>query len=329
MTNPESSTSTGSWDAYWAGTGAIGAFSSGGVSHPAIDAFWDALFAGLDERADGLAMLDIATGNGAVVERALADRDAGALRVTCVDVSDAAIDNVVTRFPAVTGLVADAREIPLDDAQFDLVTSQFGVEYAGIDAISEAARLVAPGGRLAMLLHTDAGSIYRECDDSLGAIDALRNARFVPLAGAFLEAGFAAVRGGDRAPYDEAGRALSPAIEAAEKIVTRYGNDVAGGTIAKLYDDVARIHERIQHFDPDEVLQWIASMERELDAYRVRMASMKDAAIGSATFDKICRRLEQAGFELQRAEALEPAGDELAVAWILLARRPAADGERR
>lgn len=322
MNEPQSSSASSSWDTYWAGTGTTGAFSSGGVNHPAIAAFWDALFAEPGGRESGYSMLDVASGNGAVVERALAASAAGAISVTCVDISAAAIDNVLARFPAITGIVADARDIPLDDARFDLVTSQFGVEYAGPEAIDEAARLVAPAGRLAMLLHTDSGSIYKECSDSLAAITALEEARFVPLARAFFEAGFSAVRGGDRNAYDDAGRKLSPAVQAAERIIARFGDDVAGGTVAKLYEDVARIHERIQHFDADEVLQWITAMEAELDAYNVRMSSMMSAAIDGPGFDRICRDLEQDGFELRTAAALLPPGEEVPVAWTLVAQRP-------
>lgn len=321
MNEPDSSTSSRSWDTYWAGTGTTGAFSSGGVNHPAVVAFWNALFDEFDGRDGGYTLLDIATGNGAVVERALAGPASDAIRVTCVDISESAINNVCVRFPKITGIVADAREIPLDDNRFDLVTSQFGAEYAGIPAIHEAARLVAPGGRIAMLLHIDTGSIHEECRNSLAAITALQEARFVPLARTFFEAGFSAVRGGDRAAYDDAGRKLSPAVQAAEQIITDYGEDVAGGTVAKLYADVGHIHERIQHFDAGEVLQWITAMEVELVAYGERMSSMMGAALDRPAFDRISRQLEQDGFELQRAEALIPAGEQQPVAWAVVASR--------
>lgn len=323
MNEPESSTSSRSWDTYWAGTGTSGAFSSGGVTHPAVDAFWNALFVEYDGRDGGYALLDVATGNGAVVERALSGSASDAVRITCVDISESAINNVRARFPEITGIVADAREIPLDDAGFDLVASQFGAEYAGAPAIHEAARLVAPGGRIAMLLHIDTGSIHEECRNSLAAVTALQEARFVPLARSFFEAGFNAVRGGDRAAYDDAGRKLSPAVEAAERIIATYGEGVAGGTVAKLYADVGHIHERIQYFDADEVLQWITAMEAELVAYGERMSSMMGAALDRPAFDRITGQLTQDGFELQRAEALVPAGEQLPVAWALVGTRSA------
>ena len=154
------------------------------------------------------------------------------LAMTCVDISDAAIENAKQRFPTVTGIVSDATSIPLDDGSFDIVTSQFGVEYAGTDAVTEAARLDAPGGALGFLMHIENGSVHKECQDSLAAIDALRETNFVALAIELFRNGFAAVKGADRTPYDAAGSQFAPAVAAAEKIMNDFGTDVAGGTIA-------------------------------------------------------------------------------------------------
>ena len=183
LSNKESQSHSGqqaaSWETYWQGTGDVGAYSSGGVSHPAIQAFWDEFFrlAGQDYAAPRI--VDIASGNGAVVERSRAVLGTERSEVTSVDVSAAAIENIRSRFPEVHGIVADARSIPLDSAGFDIVTSQFGVEYAGVSAIEEATRLVAANGRLALLLHSKASSIHKECEESLDAIAQLRESQFI------------------------------------------------------------------------------------------------------------------------------------------------------
>ena len=66
----DSSQVASSWNTYWHGTGDVGAYSSGGVSHPAIQAFWDEYFQTVQQEFDALKFIDIASGNGAVVERA-------------------------------------------------------------------------------------------------------------------------------------------------------------------------------------------------------------------------------------------------------------------
>ena len=310
------------WNKYWQGAGLAGAYSDGGVSHPAIASYWATLFAKLAEGNPSYRLLDVATGNGAVLETAvelLGDN----LAASCVDISDAAIAHVTERFPGVTGLTADAADLPLDDATFDLVVSQFGVEYAGIDAIGEAARLVANDGMLVLLMHSTDGLIHKECARNLAAIERLIETDFVPLAERFFQTGFAAVRGDDRSVYEAAGKALAPAIASVEAIMQEYGEDITGGTIAQLYTDVARIHEKIASYDPDEVLSWIRAMANELDSYRGRMASMNAAALTEDAFRTAVASIESSGFDVQVADALYGPESSDALGWLLTARKTA------
>jgi SAM-dependent methyltransferase len=311
-----------SWDKYWHGTGTTGAFSAGGVSHPAVQVFWGDFFQSVAKRYSPPRIVDIATGNGAVLQTALQVLGDESLAMTCVDISDAAIENAKQRFPTVTGIVSDATSIPLDDGSFDIVTSQFGVEYAGTDALTEAARLVAPGGALGFLMHIENGSVHKECQDSLAAIDALRETNFVALAIELFRNGFAAVKGADRTPYDAAGSQFAPAVAAAEKIMNDFGTDVAGGTIARLYEDVAQIHSRMPNYDPEEVLGWLGGMDAELLAYAKRMSSMISTVTSRTGIELVCKQLKHAGLKIGMANELLFADEELPLAWALIATRP-------
>jgi SAM-dependent methyltransferase len=131
----------------------------------------------------------------------------------------------------VHGLVCDARSIPLQSETFDIVTSQFGVEYAGVEAIEEAARLLAPGGCLALVLHIREGRIHGECAASLDAITRVQESGFIPLAIAMFRTGFAAVRGANRAPYEAAASGLAPAVAELESVMSQHGEQVAGDHI--------------------------------------------------------------------------------------------------
>lgn len=322
--NSNSSQVADSWDTYWHGTGNIGAFSSGGVNHPLILKFWDELLANIEHHDKAEKLLDIASGNGAVVERALASFSENAVEITCIDVSEAAIDNIRDRFPQVKGIVTDAREIPLESGGYDIVTSQFGVEYAGIRAINEAARMVASGGQLALMLHNQQSSIHQECVESLAAIAQLQSCAFIPAAIEMFDAGFKAVRGADREPYETAAKKLAPAISALEDIMRQYGQQVAGETISRLYNDVDQIHQRIQHYEPTEILGWLGRMDGELDAYAGRMSSMSESAIDGEAFERICDDLRNQGFTIERAEALTISGQDQPLAWVLMARQQLA-----
>ena len=321
MTDPQhlASQVEKSWDTYWQGSGESGAYSSGGAGHPAIKAFWESFFQSVQQDYTAPSILDIASGNGAVVERALQVFGENPVEISCVDVSESAIANIQNRFPRVSGIVADARSIPLEPGGFDIVTSQFGIEYAGLEAISEVARLLATGGQLAFLLHSQAGSIHRECVENLDAIVQLQDSRFIPYAIEMFSAGFQAVRGADRAPYEAAAKKLAPAIATLEAIMKQYGQQVAGDTIARLYHDVGQIHQRIQHYEPAEVLDWLHRLDGELDAYAGRMSSMSDSAIGSETFEQIVAGLHDRDYTVDRAEPLVIPDQKLPLAWVLIA----------
>lgn len=319
-TRPEPDQLARSWDTYWQGTSAIRDWTAGGVNHPAILEFWEDCFRsfkGLNERP---AFLDIGCGNGALAECALNLFGDAPLEITCVDISEAAISSIQARFPAVSGLACDARSIPLESGRFDIVTSQFGVEYAGPEAVEEAMRLVAPGGSLVLLMHILAGSIYQESSASLDAISRLRNARFIPLAVDMFRAGFDAVKGAEREPYENAARALQGAVDAVEEIVSEYGEGVAGGSIAQLYSDVARIHSRLPNFDPEEVLEWLTRVDTEMADYADRASSMMKAALDEETFKGIVASLVEKGFAVQQAAPFLAVGQQVPLGWVLVAK---------
>jgi len=133
------------------------------------------------------------------------------------------------------------------------------------------------------------------------------------------QAGFAAVRGADRAPYEAAAARLSPSVATLEQIMAQHGRQVAGDTIARVYSDVARIHDNLPHYDSDEVLAWLARMEAELDDYAVRMSSMMDCAVDPAAFEGIRELLNERTIVEQAGPLLAP-GQDLPLAWAIEAR---------
>ncbi len=107
----------------------------------------------------GQSLLDVAAGNGNL---ALAAARAGA-RVTATDFSEVMISNGIRR-TSEAGLeiewqVADAEDLPFDDDQFDVVTSVFGVMFAGAQkrAAHELFRTARSGGKIAVTAWTPEG----------------------------------------------------------------------------------------------------------------------------------------------------------------------------
>ena len=125
---------------------------------------WESLARAFGGTLRGDRVLDLGSGDGAVA-RMLAPY---AERVVCVDLSERvlergreqALDNM--RF-----LQADLHDLPLDEGSFDLVLLLTSLVYARdpAQALREAARVLAPGGRLVATVlrqhgHTDAVAPY-------------------------------------------------------------------------------------------------------------------------------------------------------------------------
>jgi tellurite resistance-related uncharacterized protein len=74
------------------------------------------------------------------------------------------------------------------------------------------------------------------------------------------------------------------------------------------------------HYEADEVLAWLQRMDTELGAYAGRMSSMMDAALDDSTFAEICSSVEQHRFSIDEAGPLLAPGEEMPLAWVLVAR---------
>lgn len=310
------------WNNYWSGIIESDAYSTGGVSHPAIKAFWEQFFFEASRDFSNPAMFDIGSGDGALLDIAILAFGAGRLDIVSIDVSESAVESIRRRFPDVNGMVANAASVPLDSGKFNIVSSQFGIEYAGMAAVDEAARLLAKGGRAALVMHKEGSSIHHECTQTLDAVRRFQELKFIPLAIEMFAAGFEAVRGADRKPYDEAASRFAPAIESLEEILRKYGKNVAGGTFISLYNDVADIHEKIQKYDPDEVLGWLKRLDGEMETFSGRMSSMIDCAMDDEAFGRACASFDRAGCKIDQAGPLLAPGEDLPLAWVVVANGP-------
>ena len=95
----------------------------------------------------GTRLLDVATGPGYVASRAV-ERGVDAVGL---DFSEAMLAFARSRSPGVEFVRGDATALPFADASFDAVVAAFVLLHLGVPerAVSEAARVLRPGGRAA------------------------------------------------------------------------------------------------------------------------------------------------------------------------------------
>lgn len=313
-------THAGAWDTYWRGTREHAAHREGGPQEPVLEAFWATFFAAqLGARAT-LSLLDLACGHGAVTGHAL--KVSPALVPHCSDYSFNALQGLQQRYPGARCIAADAGNTPFADGAFDVVVSQFGVEYAGPGAVFEAARLVAPGGTLGLLLHLAGGAIYRECEYNRDTVRALRELDILSLARGAFDAGFALNAGtGSPDAFKAAERAFTPAVRGLEQLLQSRGAQSAGGLLQQLYQDIAHMYRRMSAYAPDDIRNWLDGMDLELTAYSGRMQSMLDAALSQQAVDATIQRLAAEGFTLSDVSQLRVSAEAQPAAWALVMQR--------
>lgn len=134
------------WSAYWASDGGDQACLPHvpEAINAALGGLWARFARGLPP---GARVADLCSGNGAVL-RAL-HRERGNLVLNGYDY--AAVPMANAGFTLTGGV--DCAALPLADGSMDAVTSQFGVEYAGLAAAREAARIRRADGSMAMIVH--------------------------------------------------------------------------------------------------------------------------------------------------------------------------------
>jgi SAM-dependent methyltransferase len=318
------------WDDYWRRTREAAAHKAGGPQDEVLARFWSGFFGDAFASGAGSRLLDVACGNGAATAYAL--EVAGRLgrqlpRPIALDSSLAALIDLRRRLPGVSAVVADARRAPFASSSFDVVASQFGLEYAGPPAFEEAARLLAEGGVLGAVLHLKGGAIYRENTANLAATKALRDSALLEATREAFSAELAVRMGkGGRARLRSAEARLEAAVLGVSGALQHFGSGVAGGALERLRDDVVHMHHRKQTHEPAEVVRWAAAMSAETEAYAGRMATMLDAAVDEAALHALTRRMADQGLRLRIHETMLMGAMAQPGAWIVVFDRPRKNG---
>lgn len=316
-----------SWNEYWRQTTESAAHRGGGPQDAALIPFWSGLFAAAHSTRARCRVLDVACGNGAVLRLAREAANAAphvASFLAGIDLSLAAVADLRRRLPTVQGAVCDVRRTPFPDGCFDLVTSQFGLEYAGHGAFGEAARVVAPGGVLAAVVHMKEGGIYRENQANLEAVTVLLESDLLggAVSACAIEAGLRRGKG-SRAGLRAAEALLGQAASRVRGMLERLGPQVAGGAIARLLGDVTDLHARRAAYDPAEVTGWIERMAAEMRAYAGRMSSALAAAASRSELDVMLLEAVGKGLDVRTSEPVPMGRDGEAGAWRVVLERPA------
>jgi ubiquinone/menaquinone biosynthesis C-methylase UbiE len=272
-----------------------------------LAAFWKGHFRAAPAAGS---LIDLCTGNGAIALLAaeFARTEGLDLDITAVDAATIRPDLIAGRFPDQARLlenirfISDCRIEDLDlEADYDLATSQYGLEYCAHEATAvRVARLLRPGGQLVLVCHSAGSDIMafmqRERDD----YQLLEDQAYFETLHAFLDGKSQHVAFVTRLRAVQG--ALEPRYRAAESALLRSVLEALGGILAM---SAEHLQESRRHL---EAYYWQLrhGMERLQDMLRVNQALAEDPGW--------IRVFETAGLVLQdsgeiRYRAQHKAGD--------------------
>ncbi|MCP1726136.1 SAM-dependent methyltransferase [Natronospira proteinivora] len=127
------------------------------------------MFARLPERA---CILDVCAGNGAVALLAAeySEQHGRGFEIHAVDRSPLPLEQLSANTFNLMGEVS-VESLPFETASFDLVTSQFGLEYTEAErSVAEVRRVLRPNGMLAAVHHDPDSQVIRTARSELGLL---------------------------------------------------------------------------------------------------------------------------------------------------------------
>jgi len=318
------------WGRYWrAGPLHSCACAFRGNYQGATAAFWNQQFALLPERS---LVVDVGTGNGAIplLAKAVAEARGTSFAIHGVDLADidpiAAIKDGERQFAGIrfhprTSLTA----LPFDDGSVDMVSGQFAIEYAPLDAaVTEVARVLGARGRAAFVLHsrdsvilTTTAEQLESCRLILDDSDFFARARALAalLAAAKTPEQRQALIGNARA--DAARQLLN---QAAQAIGERAANVTTPDLLQSAITQVTGTLRAASVWGEARCNEYLQSCEAALRDERQRLLDLDAAALSRVDAEHLLERFRRIGYQHCQLAQLEHAPGVL-LGWTLCVER--------
>jgi len=314
----------GIWDQYWRFDRIASCFDGAGATNydACIADGWQTWFEGLP---DGTRILDLCTGNGAI---ALLAARAGRFEIVAVD--QAAIDPpaFVTRHAEEMAAIrflgeTDVEALPFPDGGFGAVISQYGIEYSSLDkSLPEALRMLAPGGRLRLVVHASDGVVAADSARLVAETALLLDEIDLPgHAARCFEAVLAVERPtgddqtGDKETADRCFAAFQTALERTARHVPQAQDKTMFRNCGSVLLDS---FSRRGAFDLAQMLAKADEVRLEIECHRGRLSALIDAAIDRAEAERLAERLRGLGASACESRPLHSAAG--LIAHVLEAR---------
>ena len=296
------------WSRYWQYDRVASCMDGAGATNydEEVAQGWRDFFESLTPHTD---ILDLCTGNGAIalIAAEVSRRKAGGMAITGVDKAQIDPAAHVTKFrqdlDAIRFMAGVAAEdLPFADCSFGAVVSQFGIEYSDTHRSgAEVIRVLAPGGRVRLVVHAAEGAIAAGTKEVLSEADFLLEESDLPgVAARCLEAVIAVERnpGASAQARTLAEQQVRNFREALARAAERLKHATDKAMIRNTASVLADTYKKRGYFELPELLAKVEEVRTEIVAHRGRSIALANAAVSEEGLRALCDQWGAAGLEL-------------------------------
>ena len=316
MTGP--ATRNWGWQNYWKEDRHASCVPENPATEREIREHWVKTFG---ELADGSRILDVATGNGIVLAHAAtaAERAGKNYLLTGIDLADINPVRYVTNLPEdlrqakFVGRVA-AEKLPFSDACFDVVVSQYGLEYADLEAaLGEVERVLVAGGRLHWLAHSRESAVVTQNQDQSKQVDFLLAPDSPMQAMRLLVAKIK--------KHKNVQHSLSKLGTSLHQAEVYCNDNSPAAVVREVCTEIAHIAQRWQAYDPKDLVRMLDDSKQQLMAHRQRINDLLASVMTSDREEAVCKQLRASRWQGLSLVTLRVGSASSPIGTIISARR--------
>jgi ubiquinone/menaquinone biosynthesis C-methylase UbiE len=298
------------WDSYWQDPWTHSFDIDFPPALALLDRYWFEFEARLQP---GCSVLDLGCGNGAAAFAIKAAAMVSGMPLSVTGIDEAAIDPV-RRLPANAPVLreiafyprTEMEALPFPDASFDVVVSQFGLEFASTTkAMTEAARVLRPGGMLSVI------ALPVQSAATQAAKKAYRQARYLLADSHLFDRAATMLKEFHALPKEAAnekmGAELNLFCKEIEQAFGRFGDSevsVLSTMVNAIYDVIAQRNSATA----DEQLLALGATRTRLAHYAARQQAVIKAALPDANFGRFRPGLGAANFQIAEIRTMQLPG---------------------
>ena len=284
---------TQAWLDYWKGSSQIGGDHVGGAGHPKFESFWQDYIKAMP--SSDCRVLEVACGDGNVIS-AFAQQMPAQTTLYASDIAHTALVRLRHKQPRVNAFACNLLDGLPVGSEVDLLVSQFGVEYAGLEAINNCISAVADKGAIALLMHCQNSSIDQDSALSLQLLAKFDVASYMASALSLFQAIQVAIGQAELAAYQRCVAHYQSVQQGLVAAIKSSPPCSVSEMCRSLIQQIQTIHDRAENYNLDEVIKWLQQYISALPFYARRFESMRSAALSASDIEVIHSALTDSGF---------------------------------